>query len=68
MAYLASPDCIGVEFIGNTLYGGSGTFADGAGEPAVMEGNEALPLVDDAPRPAPAVASIYDWQQENAGQ
>ncbi len=65
MAYLASPDCIGVEFIGNTLYGGSGEFTDGAGEPALLEANEALALAD-APRPQPEVTSIYDWQQEHA--
>jgi hypothetical protein len=66
MVYLATPDCIGVELLGNRLYGGSGTFADGAGEPAVMQGNEALPLAEDIPRPEPEVVSIYDWQQEHA--
>ena len=66
MVYLATPDCIGVELLGNRLYGGNGTLADGAGKPAVMEGNETLALTDDIPRPQPAVASIYDWQQEHA--
>ena len=62
MAYLATPDCIGVEIKGNELYGGGGNIVAGLGKPAVNEGNEALPLAD-APRPAPAVPSIYEWQQ-----
>lgn len=66
MVMLATPDCIGVELIGNSLYGGNGRFADGPAQPAVMEGNQALPLAEDAPRPAPPVPSIYDWQQEHA--
>jgi hypothetical protein len=66
MVYLASPDCIGVELIGNTLYGGNGELCDGAGEPAALDGNQVLPLTDNAPRPRPAAASIYDWQQEHA--
>lgn len=65
---LATPDCAGVELIGNRLYGGNGKLADGAGEPARMEGNRTLPLEQHAPRPRPEVPSIYEWQQEHAGQ
>ena len=64
MVFLATPDCIGVEIVGNKLYGGNGRFASGLGKPAELEGNEAFPL-EDAPRPTPTVPSIYEWQQEN---
>ncbi len=66
MVLLATPDCTGAEIVGNRLYGGNGRFAPGVGRPAVLEGNEALPL-GDAPRPAPAVPSIYEWQQRQRG-
>ena len=62
---LMSPDCIGVELRDNKLYGGSGKLAAGAATPALLEGNEALPLAE-APRPTPAVPSIYRWQKEHA--
>jgi len=66
MVFLGTPDCIGVEIIGNKLYGGNGKFADGIGKPAALEGNEAFPL-GDAPRPEPEAPSIYEWQQEHPG-
>ncbi len=61
MVYLASPDCTGVELVGNKLYGGNGKIAGGWGKPAVAKDNAAHPLAD-APRPRPAVPSIYEWQ------
>jgi len=66
MVMLATPDCIGVELVGNRLYGGNGRFADGPAEIALDEGNQAFALTDDAPRPQPEVASIYEWEQQNA--
>jgi hypothetical protein len=64
MVFLATPDCIGVEIVSNKLYGGNGKFISGTGKPALMEGNEALPL-DDAPGPTPEVPSIYEWQNKD---
>ncbi|NSW55409.1 MAG: right-handed parallel beta-helix repeat-containing protein [Armatimonadetes bacterium] len=64
MVMLATPDCSGVEIIGNRVYGGSGKFAAGLGKPLVTEGNQALEL-QDAARPVPPVPSIYEWQQQN---
>jgi hypothetical protein len=61
MLQLATPDCIGVDAIGNTLYGGNGKLWSGI-EPAVLQGNRALAL-GDAPRPKPAVPSIYEWEK-----
>ena len=62
MVYIATPDCIGVELIGNKLYGGSGKLVDGLGEAALMLDNELLPFAASPPRPSPAVKSIYEWQ------
>ncbi|MCZ7645548.1 MAG: hypothetical protein M5U26_09730 [Planctomycetota bacterium] len=56
-----------MELRDNKLFGGNGAFAAGLAEPLVNEGNEAAPLAD-APRPEPAVPSIYEWQQEHAKQ
>ena len=65
MAQIATPDCLGIELIGNLFYGGNGKLHDGAVVPAVVEDNQALPLAD-ADRPTPPVPSIYLWQQEHA--
>ena len=65
MVYLATPDCTGVDLVGNKLYGGSGKIAAGWGKPAVTKDNESHPLAD-APRPQPAVPSIYEWQRAHA--
>ncbi len=68
MVRLRTPDCIGVEIIENVLYGGSGEFIKGMGEPDVMRGNEAhaLPEAEALPaRPTPPVESIYQWQLDN---
>jgi len=63
---LATGDCIGVEIEGNTLCGGNGRITGGPATPLVMKNNNALPLTTDAPRPKPAVPSIYEWQHTNA--
>jgi hypothetical protein len=55
----------GVEVRDNRLHGGNGRIVSGLGRALVMERNQALPL-GDAPRPAPAVPSICDWQQKHA--
>jgi len=65
MVFLATPDCIGVELIGNALYGGNGSISAGWGKPAKEVDNKALPLAE-APRPQPAVPSIYEWQLTHA--
>lgn len=64
MIMLATPDCSGVEVIGNRVYGGNGKITSGLAEPLVFEGNEALES-GDAPRPSPDVPSIYEWQQQH---
>jgi hypothetical protein len=65
MVFLATPDCVGVEVVGNALFGGNGWVCSGAGTPALERGNLVRPLAD-APRPRPEVPSIYEWQQEHA--
>ncbi len=60
---LLSPDCLGVELTDNVLYGGNGQLCMGMTQPALVERNDIRPLDKNAPRPTPAVASIYEWQQ-----
>jgi hypothetical protein len=62
MVQLFTADCTGVEILGNRFYGGNGQILSGNALPAAVEGNQILPL-GDAPRPKPAVPSIYQWQQ-----
>jgi hypothetical protein len=64
MALLKTPDCIGIDLIGNTLVGGNGQIAPGAAKPAVDQGNKVLPAGAPAERPKPAVPSIYEWQRK----
>lgn len=64
MIFLATPDCIGAEIIGNGLYGGNGSFVAGSGTSlTVVKDNKAL-MLSDAPRPIPKVPSIYEWQRK----
>jgi hypothetical protein len=63
MVQLGTPDCIGVEIVGNKLYGGNGRFMAGKINQTIVKENKALPL-GDAARPAPKVASIYEWQND----
>ena len=65
MMTIATPDCIGIELKGNTVYGGNGKLTNGMGKPAATEGNTFKPLTDDAPRPRPKVPSIYEWQLQH---
>jgi len=61
---LATPDCVGIELIGNTVCGGK--LFDGSAKLEVESGNRLLPLPSgDAPRPQPVVPSIYEWQKAN---
>lgn len=63
MVLLGTPDCIGVEIIGNRLYGGNGRFLAGKVGHTVVKDNKAFPL-GNAPRPMPKVPSIYEWQNK----
>ncbi|MCC7494432.1 MAG: hypothetical protein IT204_18890 [Fimbriimonadaceae bacterium] len=62
---LQTPDCGGLELVDNRVYGGNGTLLLGASKPALEQGNQVLPLNLEAPRPQPAVPSIYEWQVAN---
>jgi len=63
MVLLGTPDCIGVEIIGNELFGGSGRLLAGKVSNTILKYNKAFPLAD-APRPVPSVPSIYEWQNK----
>jgi hypothetical protein len=65
MVTLLTPDCIGAELVDNELYGGNGRILGGDATPVVNRGNRSLPLRD-APRPQPAVSSIFEWQKRLA--
>ncbi|MDP6502990.1 MAG: hypothetical protein QF886_05210, partial [Planctomycetota bacterium] len=60
MAYFATPDCIGIELIGNKLFGGGG-LVSGLADPE-LSGNTKAALTN-APRPQLAIPSIYEWQK-----
>ena len=61
MISLAGPDCIGIEVVGNKLYGGNGKPVSGKARPVLAGNNETLPP-GQAGRPTPKVPSIYEWQ------
>jgi hypothetical protein len=61
MVQLGTPDCIGVEIIGNKLYGGNGRILSGKVSQTIVKDNKAFPF-GDAPRPTPDVQSVYEWQ------
>lgn len=66
MAFLATPDCIGIELIDNQLFGGNGRFASGAAKPSVLQNNAHRADIHPLPScPTPDVPSIYEWQQKN---
>ena len=58
----ATPDCGGVELIGNTFSGENGKLYSGLHKPFLEKGNRIIPLNTALPRPQPAVPSIYEWQ------
>jgi hypothetical protein len=60
---LATNDCIGIELIGNRIYGGNGQLVAGPAKPAVIEDNSLHPYRDDPPRPVTDVPSIFQWQR-----
>ena len=66
LLFLRTPDCVGIELVGNRLYGGSGKIVEGATKVAVDENNKALPAPKDGvpERPVANPPSIYDWQQK----
>lgn len=65
MVEIKTADCVGVELRGNSLHGGNGNVVGGAGKPAISEDNRHRSS-GSAERPAPPVASIYEWQQGKA--
>jgi len=67
MLYVRTEDCVGIELVDNSVYGGSGVIADGVVELAVNEGNQAFPAITPGAviptRPLPNPSSIYTWQK-----
>ena len=64
MLELRTPDCVGIELIGNRLYGGSGKVYGSGPALAADTGNQVLPASETGPsRPTANPRSIYEWQQ-----
>jgi hypothetical protein len=70
MVLLQTPDCVGIDLIGNTLVGGNGNIAEGAVKPALDKDNRVLPAwkwEEPLPnRPKADPPSIYEWQLNRA--
>ncbi len=66
MVRLHTPDCVGIELIGNTLVGGNGKTLEGAAALAMDQGNKDLPAWKPGEalpnRPTADPPSIYEWQ------
>lgn len=67
---IVTPDCTGIDFVRNKFYGVEQNSAvlrpfifAGAIPPAVDKENEFLPYTNTAPRPTPAVPSLFEWQR-----
>ncbi|MBN2640469.1 MAG: right-handed parallel beta-helix repeat-containing protein [Victivallales bacterium] len=63
MLFMNTPDCSGIEVKNNIVYGGSGKLAEGLSDVLLKQGNRILPFQSDAPRPQPALPSIFTWQR-----
>ena len=61
--HLATADCVGVDLLGNRVYGGNGKLVVGSGQPLAAKGNAFAPYAADAPRPSHRVPSIFEWQR-----
>ncbi len=71
---LGTSDCVGIELVGNRVFGGNGKLFGGKGVPApgkaaqvIARDNTFAPHKKDAPRPQPAVPSIFAWQRSQKG-
>jgi hypothetical protein len=60
---IKDPSCVGNEVVSNRAYGAK-AMVGGRGKAEKESGNEVFPY-QDAPRPKPAVPSIYEWQRKN---
>jgi len=66
LMFLATPDCIGIDVVGNTLYGGNGRIVSGSGKTQILRDNQAQTLQMVTPeRPKLSVESIYMWQNRH---
>ena len=65
MLHLKTPDCVGVELLGNQLYGGNGTVYQGTPKLDRDEENQAHPAAGETlpARPTADPPSIFDWQR-----
>jgi hypothetical protein len=57
-------DCIGIELIGNRVYGGNGRLKAGLGKLKVEKANQILPLDTKHEKIEPLIPSIFEWQKK----
>ena len=60
---IMTADCIGIELIGNRVYGGNGRLKVGLGKPEVERTNQFLPLGNNFEKVEPIILSIFKWQK-----
>ncbi len=60
---LNDPDCVGNEFRNNKFYGATSPAIGGRAKPLIDENNQVFPY-EEAPRPAPVIPSIFEWQRK----
>ncbi|MGD8240740.1 MAG: right-handed parallel beta-helix repeat-containing protein [Armatimonadota bacterium] len=68
VVHLRTPDCTGVEIVGNRVYGGSGELVMGPGVALVAAGNHFEAYAKEPARPTPEVASIFEWQRREGAR
>jgi hypothetical protein len=60
---IMTADCIGIELIGNRVYGGSGRLKIGLGKLKTEEANEFHALTTKYEKIEPIISSIFEWQK-----
>lgn len=60
---LVTGDRVGVEIVGNRVYGAGGKMVGGDGKAEQASENTTEPYNESPPRPSPPVLSIFEWQR-----
>jgi len=60
---IMTADCIGIELIGNRIYGGNGKLKVGLGKLETEKANQFFPLTTKHEQIEPIIPSIFEWQK-----
>lgn len=68
--HLATPNCLGIDFFDNRVFGGGITLDPNSTRILNARNNAFFPLSDQhlATRPQPAIPSIFDWQRQQKSE